>query len=343
MFGISKALYEKETAADSTTSSSALIREDPATGLAEFPVPGDTKKHLLPVLVDPEESASGRVPERMTDELLGNGDRDFDAQFKDFWMPDRLCKVCYGCEDAFTMYRRKHHCRMCGQIFCNQCSSHYIDGVRACRLCHDQISERSHFERHAGTMGDSNSKLLRRRAASASSASGGSGVNSGEAVRPGDGGSGAGKGATSSSGVAGSGTHGRRGGSTSTSGGGGGSSGAGGTTGNSSSSSSSSSARGGGGSGARGGGQSGRQDGPAAAASRARAMRGPSGGASSTRRDAALSDLLTEPSARDEDRERRGHVANLQNRASAHLEAIVGQVRPSPPSPQPTYPPTRDP
>ena len=42
---------------------------------------------------------------------------------------------------------------MCGQIFCNQCSSHYIDGVRACRLCHDQLSER--YER--------DNKLFRRR------------------------------------------------------------------------------------------------------------------------------------------------------------------------------------
>ena len=71
-----------------------------------------------------------------------------------FWMPDRFCKVCYGCEEAFTMYRRRHHCRMCGQIFCNSCSSHYIDGklfstpglVRACKLCYDQQYERGDVE-----------------------------------------------------------------------------------------------------------------------------------------------------------------------------------------------------
>lgn len=43
---------------------------------------------------------------------------------------------------------------MCGQIFCNGCSSFYIDGklfgapglVRACRLCYDQQYERGEHE-----------------------------------------------------------------------------------------------------------------------------------------------------------------------------------------------------
>lgn len=62
-------------------------------------------------------------------------------------MPDRYCKACYGCEEAFTMYRRRHHCRMCGQVFCNTCSNFYVDGmlfnnqsnVRSCKLCYNQL------------------------------------------------------------------------------------------------------------------------------------------------------------------------------------------------------------
>ena len=56
-------------------------------------------------------------------------------------MHDSLSSYCNDCAMKFTMYQRKHHCRMCGKIFCNQCSSHYIDGVRACRSCHDKISD----------------------------------------------------------------------------------------------------------------------------------------------------------------------------------------------------------
>jgi hypothetical protein len=33
---------------------------------------------------------------------------------KDYWMADDSCKKCYDCEATFTMLRRKHHCRICG-------------------------------------------------------------------------------------------------------------------------------------------------------------------------------------------------------------------------------------
>ncbi|CAN0078455.1 unnamed protein product [Sphacelaria rigidula] len=38
-----------------------------------------------------------------------------------------MCKVCYECDTMFTMFRRRHHCRVCGQIFCHHCSNH-VDG-----------------------------------------------------------------------------------------------------------------------------------------------------------------------------------------------------------------------
>lgn len=62
-------------------------------------------------------------------------------------MPDKICKVCYDCGEFFTFFRRRHHCRLCGQIFCGQCSSAFVDGVphgfsgpvRVCNFCHDQV------------------------------------------------------------------------------------------------------------------------------------------------------------------------------------------------------------
>jgi hypothetical protein len=35
---------------------------------------------------------------------------------KDFWMPDEQCKECFDCNAPFNLFRRKHHCRTCGNI-----------------------------------------------------------------------------------------------------------------------------------------------------------------------------------------------------------------------------------
>ncbi|KAL4136986.1 hypothetical protein PRIC2_000513 [Phytophthora ramorum] len=61
-----------------------------------------------------------------------------------YWMPDHLCKVCYDCSAAFSLFRRRHHCRLCGQIFCYECSNNFVSGaphgfpgtIRVCKFCH---------------------------------------------------------------------------------------------------------------------------------------------------------------------------------------------------------------
>ncbi|OZJ06649.1 hypothetical protein BZG36_00277 [Bifiguratus adelaidae] len=67
-----------------------------------------------------------------------------DGMNKDYWMPDDNCRECYECKKPFTVFRRKHHCRICGQIFCANCASHILPGakfnvegaVRVCNYCH---------------------------------------------------------------------------------------------------------------------------------------------------------------------------------------------------------------
>lgn len=62
---------------------------------------------------------------------------------KHYWMADEHCKECYDCKSVFTAWRRKHHCRICGQIFCSRCASNIIGAkrfgqegaVRVCNLC----------------------------------------------------------------------------------------------------------------------------------------------------------------------------------------------------------------
>ncbi|KAK3729009.1 hypothetical protein QZH41_011466, partial [Actinostola sp. cb2023] len=56
------------------------------------------------------------------------GDQLPQAYFKQYWMPDENSKECYECGEKFNTFRRRHHCRLCGQIFCYRCCNIEIPG-----------------------------------------------------------------------------------------------------------------------------------------------------------------------------------------------------------------------
>lgn len=66
-----------------------------------------------------------------------------DTRLKQYWMPDSVSKECYDCGEKFTTFRRRHHCRVCGQIFCSQCCGQVVPGkivgcsgnLRVCTYC----------------------------------------------------------------------------------------------------------------------------------------------------------------------------------------------------------------
>ena len=51
------------------------------------------------------------------------------------WQDDHSTLTCKVCEKKFTLLLRRHHCRFCGEIVCNNCSSVKIHGLRACKVC----------------------------------------------------------------------------------------------------------------------------------------------------------------------------------------------------------------
>ncbi|EJD52194.1 hypothetical protein AURDEDRAFT_181710 [Auricularia subglabra TFB-10046 SS5] len=66
---------------------------------------------------------------------------------REYWMDDEKVKECSDCKGVFSTWRRKHHCRLCGQIFCGRCASNIIKGsrfgadsmIRVCNLCMEKI------------------------------------------------------------------------------------------------------------------------------------------------------------------------------------------------------------
>lgn len=52
---------------------------------------------------------------------------------RDFWMPDQSCRVCYECDSQFNLINRRHHCRLCGRIFCGKCTTNSIPAPSSCQ------------------------------------------------------------------------------------------------------------------------------------------------------------------------------------------------------------------
>ena len=44
------------------------------------------------------------------------------ARERSHWVPDKESKQCEGCSAAFGLMRRRHHCRVCGGVFCDACT-----------------------------------------------------------------------------------------------------------------------------------------------------------------------------------------------------------------------------
>lgn len=74
-----------------------------------------------------------------------------DEEKRNYWIRDASAKECYSCKSPFTTFRRKHHCRVCGQVFCNKCSKvvpgSYIGfshELRVCEYCFNMLRQYPH-------------------------------------------------------------------------------------------------------------------------------------------------------------------------------------------------------
>lgn len=121
------------SAHNSVRHESFSVDDGPQLGyLGRLRIPGTTTNEGAP------EAVNARL-EQMRKQVLS----------KEFWMADDICKECFLCGDAFSAFRRKHHCRTCGCIFDNKCTN-IISGqrfgvqgsLRVCKTCLDIINRR---------------------------------------------------------------------------------------------------------------------------------------------------------------------------------------------------------
>ncbi|OCH90065.1 hypothetical protein OBBRIDRAFT_731550 [Obba rivulosa] len=128
----------------SRTRTSSFSPDTPDSGVYGTTIPGfpiqDSDARSIRTLGSIRRSASvSKVIRRIRGEGLS----------RDYWMDDDLCKECYDCKSVFSAWRRKHHCRICGQIFCSRCASNIIKGarfgqsgmIRVCNLCLEKLAK----------------------------------------------------------------------------------------------------------------------------------------------------------------------------------------------------------
>ncbi|VDI05792.1 Hypothetical predicted protein, partial [Mytilus galloprovincialis] len=68
-------------------------------------------------------------------------------QAKDKWLDEKDITQCMQCRTEFSFTIRKHHCRICGRVFCHQCSDNWMQTAhsskksRACRMCFEKSKQ----------------------------------------------------------------------------------------------------------------------------------------------------------------------------------------------------------
>ncbi|OQR82726.1 hypothetical protein ACHHYP_15623 [Achlya hypogyna] len=69
------------------------------------------------------------------------------------WEDDDVVDACTGCNVAFGLFHRKHHCRACGHVFCGSCANDFekllkcdlTTPVRICQRCSPSVLRENDF------------------------------------------------------------------------------------------------------------------------------------------------------------------------------------------------------
>ncbi|PWA60056.1 hypothetical protein CTI12_AA385690 [Artemisia annua] len=106
----------------------------------------------------------GEIPKEPSEKRKSLDERKkYVNEEKQHWVPDKESTKCKACSTCFGLFVRRHHCRNCGDIFCDKCTQgrtalsaeKHADEVRVCDQCMaevthwlSQVKEVSGFNRH---------------------------------------------------------------------------------------------------------------------------------------------------------------------------------------------------
>ncbi|PVD39571.1 hypothetical protein C0Q70_02206 [Pomacea canaliculata] len=101
-------------------------------------------------LCEEQEKALSELGSHLSESKLRVEDlREAQLLTREFqWVSDEAATHCKQCSKEFSISRRKHHCRHCGDIYCSECSDNKMPlpssskPVRVCDACHTQLLSR---------------------------------------------------------------------------------------------------------------------------------------------------------------------------------------------------------
>ncbi|XP_050073335.1 putative 1-phosphatidylinositol 3-phosphate 5-kinase [Anopheles maculipalpis] len=148
-------LHEEPSAGDGDTESrdvreaAADVRQSNAQASGNITISSSytEPKHAVPMVeAVPGERSTTSVLRRLSSLISQKPStkRSYkNTNLQKFWMPDSTSIECYDCSVKFSTFRRKHHCRLCGQIFCTKCCNQVVTGkiincsddLRVCNYC----------------------------------------------------------------------------------------------------------------------------------------------------------------------------------------------------------------
>ncbi|XP_028031771.1 lateral signaling target protein 2 homolog [Bombyx mandarina] len=145
----------EEVYADSTSdstqsdSSSRMIQRETVSGTAADPAGETRRKSMDNVNLQASVSTGDltyREERRPTASVASEANASVERAPE--WVPDIAAPACMRCDAHFTAFRRRHHCRNCGKVFCASCSSNSIPlprygqlkPVRVCEECFRSIA-----------------------------------------------------------------------------------------------------------------------------------------------------------------------------------------------------------
>lgn len=109
--------------------------------------------HQQPARSYQQEASYYSSPTSSSDVDLSDSMPQLDFSVKK--VADALRPECPHCNAVFTMSKRRHHCRLCGDVFCDACSAHRVtlplDGpefekpVRICDFCNEDVEQGNFF------------------------------------------------------------------------------------------------------------------------------------------------------------------------------------------------------